>query len=235
MTKSLPERLREAVAKMQKDKIYDCCIASTTLYPDRCTDLAFCSEHGEFCLSELLSAIADEIECGYIKAPRVRSGEDGDSLRRELSAFFKSLSDCHELKRISLSSCTASYCDAYGIVSSFRTGDIEIKLTFSEAGKTVSDTLEAIEEEATLSPVDYCCKHANADISEWDASDYNEWMILDLLRRQREVLERDAEKPEERTCENAAAYFGDFECSECGSKATWETKYCPGCGAKVVG
>ena len=233
MIKSLPERLREAAEQLEKDEL--CCPACVIKESVLCEcEKDYCTVKERECLAHLLDRIASEVERDYIKAPRVCSGEIGDSLLRVLSSYLERLSDSHVLRSIDLNNRVAKVCDAYGLISSFRTGDIEMKLTFREAEKSAPDTLEAIEGEATMSPVGYCCKHANADISEWDASEYSEWMIRDLLRRQREVLERDAEKPEERTCENVAAYFGDFECSECGSESTAKAKYCPGCGAKVV-
>lgn len=157
------------------------------------------------CLGVVFESVLGEIECEYVKTPVF--GSDG---ARDL--FLETMEEMADTRIVKVVRVNADDGSAESL-----------KLVFEPP----KDTLEAIEKDARLYFGDYCKTHEGV-LSNHD-------MIIDLLRRQREVLERDAEKPEERTCRNVAAYFGDFECSECGCKATWETKYCPECGAKVVG
>lgn len=213
MIKSLPERLREAAAAIDGDKSCQECAICAALYPDVCSEHDWCSPLST-CLDDVLKAVADEVERDYVPVPDFKH----KSARGPFIEWMRGIADEMDVLRVE---------------TSFNHADDERKLTIYYEPKRV-DNLSDIRYDATHDPIVYCCDHAREDVSNWDQSDYTEWMILDLLRRQREVLERDAEKPEERTCENVAAYFGDFECSECGSESTARAKYCPGCGAKVV-
>lgn len=49
------------------------------------------------------------------------------------------------------------------------------------------DTQERIDADATVPPKNYCCERNMEDMSGWDDSQFDEWKVLDLLRRQRKL------------------------------------------------
>lgn len=209
MTKTPPERLREAAMNLAKDPGRAECRIADALYPGLCD--RFDCDPRDSCLIGVFESLASEVETGYVEIPSFGT-YDGRSLFLETMAEMAG-AKVAKVVRVNADSGRAE----------------SLKLVFEPP----KDTLEDIEDEATVSPRVYCQNHG-IEVDAMDCEECFTAMVSDLLRRQREVLESDAPEAEERTCENACTLYGDFICSKCGAKATWEPKYCPCCGAKVV-
>lgn len=128
---------------------------------------------------EELLAFADEIERFYIPRPRF---EDGEPVRWGETEIEWDADEEYPFNAISESGYPIAKGVSIICAYAKMTKDGFVKR------KEYPDTLESIEDDATMLPYGYCLKHGISLSALPDMEEATISMIRDLLRRQREVL-----------------------------------------------
>lgn len=189
--KNLVERLMKAADRIADNYVYgyEACELSNlagTVCIARSKNECECQFS---CAQRSLKAIADEIERDYIRAPRFINSEQGDTMRRKIAQWFDALATNGAVVNVAFEYDEPVEFNVADVVEWHSTGYGTIKIRFRE-DEPREDTLESIDGDAASHPRVYCEEHGVEVGDLWNYDECLAAMVRDLLRRQREVLER---------------------------------------------